>query len=67
MTVVEILVALIIPPLAVWMKKGSTSQQVLMAFLLWILGWLPGVIYALFVITAAPKDLPSTYTEAHRR
>ncbi len=67
MTVVEILVALVIPPLAVWMKKGSTSQQVLMAFLLWILGWLPGVVYALFVVTAAPKDLPSTYAETATR
>jgi len=38
------------PPLAVGMKKGLSSK-VLIAALLMLLGHIPGVIYALYVIT----------------
>jgi uncharacterized membrane protein YqaE (UPF0057 family) len=51
---VEIIIAFLFPPLAVWMKKGM-NKQVLIALLLWILGHIPGVIYALWVISQ-PDD-----------
>jgi uncharacterized membrane protein YqaE (UPF0057 family) len=50
----EIIIAFLLPPLAVWMKKGF-NNQVLIALVLWILGHIPGVIYALWVISR-PED-----------
>lgn len=51
MTVLEIIVALFVPPLAVFMKVKKLNGQVLLALLLMLLGHIPGVIYALWVIT----------------
>lgn len=51
MTVLEIIVALFLPPLAVFMKVKKLNSQVLVALLLMLLGHIPGVIYALWVIT----------------
>jgi uncharacterized membrane protein YqaE (UPF0057 family) len=50
----EIIIAFLLPPVAVWMKKGFNSQ-VLVALVLWLLGHIPGVIYALWVISQ-PDD-----------
>ncbi len=50
MKVVEIVIAFLLPPLAVAMKKGL-SRKVLIALVLQLLGHIPGVIYALYVIT----------------
>ncbi len=50
MKLLEIVVAFLLPPLAVGMKKGLSSK-VLIAALLMLLGHIPGVIYALYVIT----------------
>jgi uncharacterized membrane protein YqaE (UPF0057 family) len=50
-TVLEIIIALFLPFLAVLLKKGPT-KEVLIAFLLQLLGHIPGVIYAIFVVTA---------------
>ena len=50
----EIVIAFLLPPVAVWMKKGFNSQ-VLIALVLWLLGHIPGVIYALWVISQ-PDD-----------
>lgn len=50
----EIIIAFLLPPVAVWMKKGFNSQ-VLIALVLWLLGHIPGVIYALWVISQ-PDD-----------
>ena len=60
MTVIEIVLALAVPPLAVGIHPASTKQQVGMTFILWLLGWFPGVIYALRVVTADPRDLPAS-------
>jgi uncharacterized membrane protein YqaE (UPF0057 family) len=49
-TLLEIIIAFLLPPVAVWMKKGLNGQ-VLIALLLWLLGHIPGVIYALWVLT----------------
>lgn len=50
MTVVEVVIALFLPPLAVAMKKGI-KREFWIALLLMLLGHLPGVIYAIVVIT----------------
>lgn len=50
MTIVEVLIALFLPPLAVAMKKGL-NRQVLIAAVLQLCGHVPGVIYGLYVVT----------------
>ena len=49
-TVLEVLIALFLPPLAVAMKKGFSSK-VLIALLLQLCGHIPGVIYGIYVVT----------------
>jgi uncharacterized membrane protein YqaE (UPF0057 family) len=55
----EIIIAFLLPPLAVGLKKGL-NRQVLIALLLWLLGHIPGVIYALWVISQ-PDERPATH------
>lgn len=50
----EIVRAVLLPPLAVGLKK-RLNRQVFIALILWILGHIPGVIYALWVISQ-PDD-----------
>lgn len=50
MRVLEIVLALFLPPVAVLVHKGPNAQ-VLIALLLTLLGHIPGVIYALYVTT----------------
>ncbi len=50
MTVLEVLIALFLPPLAVAMKKGFSSK-VLIALLLQLCGHIPSVIYGIYVVT----------------
>ena len=48
----SIILAVLIPPLGVMLWLGRISdRRVLFAFLLFLLGWLPGVIYALVIIS----------------
>jgi uncharacterized membrane protein YqaE (UPF0057 family) len=46
----EIILALLLPPVAVALKTGLSSK-VLIALLLQLLGHVPGVIYAFFIIS----------------
>lgn len=55
MKLVEILLAFLLPPLAVAMKTGL-SHKVLIALLLQLIGYVPAVIYALYVVT---RDQPT--------
>jgi uncharacterized membrane protein YqaE (UPF0057 family) len=50
MTVLEVLIALFLPPVAVLMKKGP-SRKVLIALVLQLLGHIPGVVYGIYVVT----------------
>lgn len=50
MTVIEVVIALFLPFLAVLLKKGPRIE-VLWAFLLQLLGHIPGVVYAIWVVT----------------
>lgn len=49
-----VLLALVFPPLPVWIKCGICSAESLIGIALSILGYIPGVIYALYVIAKYP-------------
>lgn len=48
--VVQIIVALFIPPLAVYMKNGKIDNAFWINVVLTLLGGLPGMLHALYVI-----------------
>lgn len=50
MTIIEIIVAVILPPLAVFMRRGLRSEFWL-CLILTLLAWIPGVIYAIYVVS----------------
>ena len=48
MSLLTIILCVLLPPLAVFMKTGL-SVKLLLNFLLTLLAWVPGVIHALYV------------------
>ena len=56
MTVLEVIIALFLPFLAVLLRKGL-CMEVLWAFLLQLLGHIPGVVYAIWIITRDPQTV----------
>lgn len=48
--VLLIILAILLPPVAVFLKKGG-GMDLVINIVLWILGVLPGIIHALWVIT----------------
>lgn len=49
MTIIRIIASVIIPPVGVFLKRGL-GFSFLISILLTILGYVPGLIYALFVV-----------------
>ncbi|KAJ5493230.1 plasma membrane proteolipid 3 [Penicillium diatomitis] len=49
----KIIFAIILPPLGVFLERGC-GADLLINILLTILGWLPGIIHALYVSTPLP-------------
>lgn len=49
MTIIRIIASVIIPPVGVFLKRGL-GFSFLLSILLTILGYFPGLIYALFVV-----------------
>jgi uncharacterized membrane protein YqaE (UPF0057 family) len=49
--VVLIILAILLPPLAVYLHQGEINGRFWLSLLLWFLFILPGVIYALLVVT----------------
>ena len=45
-----IILAILLPPISVFLKKGA-GMSLLINIVLWILGVIPGVIHALWVVT----------------
>ncbi|KFM24995.1 Plasma membrane proteolipid 3 [Auxenochlorella protothecoides] len=45
-----IIVAIFLPPLAVFIQKDACDKDVLLNLLLTLLGWIPGAIHALYII-----------------
>ncbi len=56
MTVVEILLALFFPPLAVYLRTRRIDRRFWLTVLLWLLGHIPGVVYALYVLASVPQE-----------
>jgi len=48
MSLLTIILSILLPPLAVFLKYGIGSEF-LISLVLTIIGWLPGVIYAFYV------------------
>jgi len=47
--VILIILSLLLPPLAVFLKKGSFDKEVIISIVLSFFFWVPGIIYALWV------------------
>ena len=45
-----IILAILLPPVAVFLKRGA-DVHLLINIVLWVLGVLPGIIHALWVVT----------------
>lgn len=57
MKVIEIILAIVLPPLGVAMRYGLTGKFWLNV-LLTLLGYIPGIIHALIVLTQEPTVRP---------
>ncbi|KAF9617124.1 hypothetical protein IFM89_034174 [Coptis chinensis] len=57
----EIILAILLPPLGVCFRHGCCSVEFLICLLLTILGYIPGIIYALYVIVAVNKEPEPDY------
>ncbi|RTL61077.1 MAG: YqaE/Pmp3 family membrane protein [Sphingobacteriales bacterium] len=49
-TLLLVILAILLPPLAVYLHEGQINTKFWISLLLTILFWIPGVIYALIVI-----------------
>ena len=49
--IVAIILALFLPPLAVYMKEGGLTTPFWLDVLLCILVWFPGMLYALYIVS----------------
>lgn len=54
MTFTDVLLAVFLPPVAVLMRSGVGFQLVL-NIVLTIIGWIPGVIHALWVLSSRSR------------
>ncbi|KAK8295318.1 hypothetical protein V6Z12_D05G056600 [Gossypium hirsutum] len=52
----ELLIAILIPPLGVCFRHGCCSVEFWICVLLTILGYVPGIIYALYAIVFVDRD-----------
>ncbi|KPI38442.1 Plasma membrane proteolipid 31 [Cyphellophora attinorum] len=50
------LLAIIFPPLAVWVKRGLCSADSLINILLCLLGFIPGLLHAWYIIAKFPEE-----------
>ncbi|KAL8166343.1 hypothetical protein V2J09_007842 [Rumex salicifolius] len=51
----EILLAILLPPLGVFFRHGCCSCEFWLCVLLTILGYIPGIIYALYAIVVVHR------------
>ena len=52
--ILNIILALFLPPIAVLLQKG-VGKELIIDIILTLLGWLPGVVYALYLIAQDQK------------
>ncbi|QLG70099.1 hypothetical protein HG535_0A00390 [Zygotorulaspora mrakii] len=51
-----VFIAIFLPPVAVWIKRGFFTKDFLINVLLFLLGFLPGLVHALWVISQHPFE-----------
>lgn len=44
-----IIIAILLPPVAVFLKKG-VGLHLLLSIILWILGVIPGILFAIYIV-----------------
>ncbi|XP_075507849.1 UPF0057 membrane protein At4g30660 [Primulina tabacum] len=55
-TLCEILFAILLPPLGVCLRYGCCTVEFLICLVLTILGYIPGIIYALYLILCVDSE-----------
>ncbi|XP_047319561.1 UPF0057 membrane protein At2g24040-like [Impatiens glandulifera] len=53
----EILLAVFLPPIGVCFRHGCCSVEFFICLILTILGYIPGIIYALYAILCVEHDM----------
>lgn len=53
--------AILFPPLSVWIKRGICSADSFINIALCMLGFLPGLLHAWYIIAKYPEDISGTY------
>ena len=54
-TLLLVILAILLPPLAVYLHQGEINNKFWISLILTLLFWIPGVIYALIVVLGADK------------
>jgi uncharacterized membrane protein YqaE (UPF0057 family) len=54
-TVLLVILAILLPPLAVYLHEGEINNRFWISLILTLLGGLPGIIYSLIVVLGPPK------------
>ncbi|KAF8114516.1 hypothetical protein N665_0036s0048 [Sinapis alba] len=52
----EIMIAILLPPLGVCLRHGCCTTEFMICLILTILGYIPGIIYALYAIVYVDRD-----------
>ncbi|RWR91255.1 hydrophobic protein OSR8 [Cinnamomum micranthum f. kanehirae] len=52
----EVLIAILVPPLGVFLRHGCCSMEFCICLLLTILGYVPGIIYAVYAIVVVDRE-----------
>lgn len=52
-TVLLAILSILLPPLAVYLHQGEVNNKFWLSLVLTLLGWLPGIIYAMVVVLGA--------------
>ncbi|MCY7275479.1 MAG: YqaE/Pmp3 family membrane protein [Phormidesmis sp. CAN_BIN44] len=60
MKIVRFLLAIVLPPLAVFLNSGISSA-LLINILLTLLGWVPGIIHAVWVLQKTEERQTEVY------
>ncbi|XP_068635314.1 hydrophobic protein OSR8-like [Aristolochia californica] len=55
-TFFEVLIAILLPPLGVFLSHGCCSAQFCICLLLTMLGYVPGIIYAVYAIVVVDRE-----------
>ncbi len=60
MNIVRFVLAIVLPPLAVFLNSGISSAFFI-NLLLTLLGWVPGIIHAVWVLQKTEERRPEVY------